>query len=179
MSKKKLNTNGTLLNLLLLGGAAVILKKRTGSLRGVGAVDGYVFTEITKIGEREKVKTAVLNSQREAWNLYEAKINEAITPDINKYDINIDSYFLDDLRLAIVSWYDGSGIQTRKIFALLKKSRTTAIGATHSKEWIINYISHRLDVYDRQLPKLTDKNAIEKNVAVQEELHSILKHIYF
>lgn len=37
MSKKKLNTNGTLLNLLLLGGAAVILKKRTGSLRGVGA----------------------------------------------------------------------------------------------------------------------------------------------
>lgn len=37
MSKKKLNTNGTLLNLLLLGGAAVILKKRTGSLRGVGS----------------------------------------------------------------------------------------------------------------------------------------------
>lgn len=39
MSKKKLNTNGTLLNLLLLGGAAVILKKRTGSLSGVGATD--------------------------------------------------------------------------------------------------------------------------------------------
>lgn len=39
MSKKKLNTNGTLLNLLLLGGAAVILKKRTGSLRGVGNVE--------------------------------------------------------------------------------------------------------------------------------------------
>ena len=42
MSKKKLNTNGTLLNLLLLGGAAVILKKRTGSLRGVGAMGGYI-----------------------------------------------------------------------------------------------------------------------------------------
>lgn len=39
MSKKKLNTNGTLLNLLLLGGAAVILKKRTGSLRGIGSVE--------------------------------------------------------------------------------------------------------------------------------------------
>lgn len=36
MSKKKLNTNGTLLNLLLLGGAAVILKKRTGKLAGIG-----------------------------------------------------------------------------------------------------------------------------------------------
>ncbi|MEE1090042.1 MAG: hypothetical protein UH103_01305 [Paludibacteraceae bacterium] len=45
MSKKKLNTNGTLLNLLLLGGAAVILKKRTGSLRGIGAyTDKYGFT---------------------------------------------------------------------------------------------------------------------------------------
>lgn len=38
MSKKrKYDFNGTLLNLVLLGGAAVILKKRTGSLRGVGA----------------------------------------------------------------------------------------------------------------------------------------------
>lgn len=40
MSKKrKYDFNGTLLNLLLLGGAAVILKKRTGSLRGVGSVE--------------------------------------------------------------------------------------------------------------------------------------------
>lgn len=39
MAKQKYNFNGTLLNLLLLGGAAVILKKRTGSLRGVGATD--------------------------------------------------------------------------------------------------------------------------------------------
>ncbi len=55
MSKKKLNTNGTLLNLLLLGGAAVILKKRTGSLRGIGKTpintviaiwgDSYLVTE--------------------------------------------------------------------------------------------------------------------------------------
>lgn len=122
MSKKrKYDFNGTLLNLLLLGGAAVILKKRTGSLRGVGAVGGYSFTEITKVGEREKVKTVVLNSQREAWDLYEAKINEAITPGINKYNINIDSYFLDNLRLAIVSWYDGSGIRTQKIFSLIRQ----------------------------------------------------------
>lgn len=34
--KKKYDFTGTLLNLLLLGGAAVILKNRTGSLRGVG-----------------------------------------------------------------------------------------------------------------------------------------------
>ena len=38
MSKKKYDFNGTLLNLLLLGGAAVILKNRTGSLRGVAGI---------------------------------------------------------------------------------------------------------------------------------------------
>lgn len=54
MSKKKLNTNGTLLNLLLLGGAAVILKKRTGSLRGVGATRYYQFSPIEdKLYERQ------------------------------------------------------------------------------------------------------------------------------
>lgn len=46
MSKKrKYDFNGTLLNLVLLGGAAVILKNRTGSLRGIGSyTDKYGFT---------------------------------------------------------------------------------------------------------------------------------------
>ena len=44
-TKKKYNFNGTLLNLCLLGGAAIILKKRTGRLRGIGAyTDKYGFT---------------------------------------------------------------------------------------------------------------------------------------
>lgn len=37
--KRKYNYNGTLLNLALLGSAAILLKKRTGSLRGVGSVE--------------------------------------------------------------------------------------------------------------------------------------------
>lgn len=49
MSKKKYDFNGTLLNLLLLGGAAVILKNRTGSLRGVGGIRGKWITIENKI----------------------------------------------------------------------------------------------------------------------------------
>ena len=44
-TKKKYNYNGTLLNLALLGGAALLLKKRTGSLRGIGAVGARDFLE--------------------------------------------------------------------------------------------------------------------------------------
>lgn len=91
-TKKKYNYNGTLLNLALLGGAALLLKKRTSSLRGVG------------------------------------------------------------------------------------------VGAIHSRDWIVRYIDHRLDVYDRLLPALLedgDETKIAANAAVQSELHSILKNIYF
>lgn len=52
MAKQKYNFNGTLLNLLLLGGAAVILKKRTGSLRGVGAINNPTSTSILISGSR-------------------------------------------------------------------------------------------------------------------------------
>lgn len=58
MSKKKINTNGTLLNLLLLGGAAVILKKRTGSLRGVGAIKKrYILSTTTIMDNGEFINT--------------------------------------------------------------------------------------------------------------------------
>ena len=42
-TKRKYNYNGTLLNLALLGGAALLLKKRTGSLSGIGARGQAVF----------------------------------------------------------------------------------------------------------------------------------------
>ena len=42
-TKRKYNYNGTLLNLALLGGATLLLKKRTGRLRGIGARGQAVF----------------------------------------------------------------------------------------------------------------------------------------
>ena len=59
MSKKKLNASGTLLNLLLLGGAAVILKKRTGSLRGIG-----------RIGATKRYYYQLLDDNYDEYNLY-------------------------------------------------------------------------------------------------------------
>ena len=71
--------------------------------------------------------------------------------------------------------YAGLGLAALLIF----KKKSAGIGAIHSREWIINYINHRLEIYERKLPKLTDEKAIAGNIAVQEELHSILKHIYY
>lgn len=81
MSKKKLNTNGTLLNLLLLGGAAIILKKRTGSLRGVGAIkqryilsttaimdNGEFINTVSKIIEGKTRAFDALNFQVDIWD---------------------------------------------------------------------------------------------------------------
>lgn len=74
MSKKKLNTNGTLLNLLLLGGAAVILKKRTGKLTGIGSLKGEIVyvTEIIKIqpGKETVTLVQVWNSEDVAKRVY-------------------------------------------------------------------------------------------------------------
>lgn len=156
MSKKKINTNGTLLNLLLLGGAAVILKKRTGSLMGVGS---------TKIQLIEYLEER-LNTLNRQMKYFQEKYSYPNIPQGEAY-------------VTLLQTMSANVARQAEIYDILKKVRNIGIGATHSKEWIINYINHRLDVYDRQLPKLIDKNAIEKNVAVQEELHSILKHIYF
>jgi hypothetical protein len=59
MSKKrKYDFNGTLLNLVLLGGAAVILKNRTGSLRGVGAIKKrYILSTTTIMDNGEFINT--------------------------------------------------------------------------------------------------------------------------
>lgn len=78
MSKKKLNTNGTLLNLLLLGGAAVILKKRTGSLRGVGAIKQRYVLSITTImdnGEFINTVSKIIEGKTRAFDALKFQVD--------------------------------------------------------------------------------------------------------
>lgn len=72
--KRKYNYNGTLLNLALLGGAAIILKKRTGKLAGIGSLKGEIVyvTEIIKIqpGKETVTLVQVWNSEDVAKRVY-------------------------------------------------------------------------------------------------------------
>lgn len=158
MAKQKYNFNGTLLNLLLLGGAAVILKNRTGSLRGVGSTKRDL---IEYLNER-------LNVLKNELTLHYKKYQY---PNLPK---TIEEREEEKYKSGLIG---GKIVEVIDILNMLRKG--AGVGAIHSREWIINYINHRLDVYDRQLPKLIDKNAIETNIAVQEELHSILKQIHY
>ncbi len=115
MAKQKYNFNGTLLNLLLLGGAAVILKKRTGSLRGVGvgAKESYIIlegdlklrNEISKYfggyDNKKKLKSKIILTYP---SLKEAEINYRVTLENLKYSRYTHNKYAINTYVKNVTW---------------------------------------------------------------------------